>query len=246
MQRELRDLLERKVAYGGDYYFDMSGDQGGNEYLDMAAGNLVAGARKRRRVKRKGQPAKGSAAAKRKMAKVRAARRGGDFYDANDFGGDFYDVNDYVGGAKKGRRRRAARAKTGNFRNPIEQVERDLYKQQKTSQWLMTDGPEYAAKLQRKAAMINQALQRTGMRNVGVRYNDYYNNQLANLSALAPYQKAARRQGFKVAAPNVPADNNPQRAAYVEAVTAARNLNNVYAPIADVDLDHDANFQYLY
>jgi len=51
MQRELRDLLERKVAmgpgHGSGYYFDMNDDDDELDY-DLQAGELMAGGKRRK------------------------------------------------------------------------------------------------------------------------------------------------------------------------------------------------------
>lgn len=187
MQRELRELLERKAAMGshgflgGDYYYDMSGQ---GEYDD---GELVAGGRRKRgRKVKKAHLVKGSAAAKKHMAKIRKMRRGGDFVDLDD-------AMPYVGAGRK-----KARAKA--YRNPIESAVRDEYKDIANKDWLLSYGPEYAAKLTQKAAIINRALARTRLAPVGRAYNAIERANEAQLAAFRPYANAARRAGMKPAA----------------------------------------------
>jgi len=180
MQNTLRDLLEQKIAMqGGDYYYDMSGDS--------YAGDLVAGGRRRKRRggRKPAHMVKGSAAAKRHMAKVRRGR-----------GGDFVDLNDLAGAGKRGKRIQKHYS-PGGYRNPIQQAERDFYKEEKNKKWLITEGPAYSAKLQRKAAMIDAALKQTGMYGVGESYNTSYNDALQSLSSYVPYANASRKMGIK-------------------------------------------------
>jgi len=155
---------------------------------------------------------------------------GGDFVDYNDLsmydGGDFVDLDDlalYTGGAKiKHAHRKAARgAKVGNYRNPIEQAERNAYKRQKQADWLLTEGPAYAAKLRRKAQYINDALVNTDTNDLGRDYNLLYANELQRMSGYAPYSKAALKYNLRPAAPALPAGD--QYNAYIAALTRARN-----------------------
>lgn len=203
MQRELRALLEKKAAMGaqgflgGDYYYDMSGR---GEYDD---GELVAGGRRRK--------AKKLTPMQKKMKKVRAAkkRRGGDFVDLND-------SMPYIGAGRK-------KATQKGFRNPLEKAERDEYKAIADRDWLVSYGPEYAAKLTRKAAIINRALARTNLAPVGRAYNAIERANMANLAAYKPYADAARRAGVKMAPvdavwPAAPAN----AAAYNALIEAAR------------------------
>lgn len=192
MQRELRELLERKAAMGshgflgGDYYYDMSGQ---GEFDD---GQLVAGARRRKR--RVGRKKETKAQVKARMAKVRAGKK-------HKKGGDFVDLDDlmpYIGAG----RGKAVREKA--YRNPIEKAERDLYKQEMSEDWLLTSGPEYAAKLKKKADILNRALANTRMNTVADQYNQLYQGQLAEYSGYDPYIRAAQRSGIPIRGPALP------------------------------------------
>lgn len=219
MQRELRDMLERKVAMGGNY-FDMAGNMGGDfiDLGDFAGGDLMAGRRRRRRRVRRGgkKPAhmvKGSQAAKRHMAEVRKGKKFGR-------GGDFVDLDDYQGGAKK----RYKYAKTGNTRNPIEALQRQMYKEQKNKEWLARDGAEYASKLLKKAELITNSLNEMNITPLARAYQGVYDRTMQDYAAYAPAVKAARKQGIKFASPqyqyqapaynNAPADLAAYRALY--------------------------------
>lgn len=214
MQHELRELLERKVAmgpgHGSGYYFDMNDDD--IDY-DLQAGELMAGGKRRKRAKK-------MTPMQRKMAHVRSYKgKGGDYIDLNNY-------SYYQGGVQKakGRRRRAAAPRSGYARNPIEKAERELYKQEKNENWIMTQGPAYAAKLRKKADMITQALADTRMGVVGELYDQRYKNNLVNLSGYAPYMNASKKLGYKVSAlPAPPAAPNAYRIALANARRRVRN-----------------------
>lgn len=205
MQHQLRNMLERKVArgalenLGGDYYFDMNQGMGGDEYLDesMYAGDLVAGARKRRKPKKRATAAQLRALAKGR-AKLKKMRKGGDFIDLND--GNLYQ------GGKRGQKRAAklrARRSTYGFKDPLAKAELDEIKALQNQDWLRTVGPEYSARLQKKAAIINRALAKTGLGRVGKAYNDMLDANELQMSAYRPYAQAARMAGLKPAAPGI-------------------------------------------
>ncbi len=214
MQHELRELLERKVAmgpgHGSGYYFDMNDDD--IDY-DLQAGELMAGGKRRKKAKK-------MTPMQRKMAHVRSYKgKGGDYIDLNNY-------SYYQGGAGKNTRRKRIAKNTG-FKNPIQKAEKDYYNEQKKAEWLISSGPEYAARLQRKAAMINRALRSTGMAPVGINYNRAYREQLGRMNAWQPYAKAARKQGFKPTAPVGAADADLQAAiqAVREHLPGALNAN---------------------
>lgn len=235
MQRELRDLLERKVAmgpgHGSGYYFDMNDDD--DLDYDLQAGELMAGGKRRK--------AKKMTAMQRKMAKVRAGkRRGGDYVNLNDY-------SYYQGGAGKNtRRKRVAKIRSAaslrGFKNPLEKAQLDEYKAIKGQEWLRTVGPEYAAKLQQKAAIINRALVKTGLRPVGIAYNTAQRAAQNQLAAWEPYAKAAKRQGIQyqgpVAAPGNVYGNNQAL------ITAAINAINAPIALPAVDAEDYAPFAY--
>lgn len=217
MQRDLRNILQRKVALGGDYYFDMNPNMGGEEeYMeDLIAGDLIAGGKRKRKKKATAAQLR---SLKKARAELRKMRRGGDFINLND-------ASLYQGA---GRKKRAAKIRASaserGFKNPIEKAELDYIKQQKRLDWVLTEGPQYAAKLRKKAEMIENALNTTRMGNVGNQFNTLYENQLGQYSSYAPYIAAASKIGIPLRGPKLPAAADVDNAYRLGLVNARRAI----------------------
>lgn len=182
--------------------------QGGDYYYDMSGqGELAAGKRKRKHKK--------MTPMQKKMAHVRAGkkRRGGDFVDLDN-------LQPYQGAGRK-------KAGEKAFRNPIEKAERDILKQEYNEDWITSYGPEYAARLRKKADLITRALNQTRMNEVGRIYEDQFKRNEGLLSAYQPYTRAASKYGMKLAPIPVPdaADLIPYRVALGNARRGVRGVD---------------------
>lgn len=181
--------------------------RGGDYYYDMSGqGELAAGRRKRKHKK--------MTPMQKKMAHVRAGkkRRGGDFVDLND-------LQPYQGAGHK-----KARAKA--FRNPLETAMRDQYKDEYNDEWVRTTGPEYAAKLRKKAAVLNRALAETALGPLGQAYEDIEKANEIEMSAYLPYSNVAKKYGMKTEPVKAVWGPVANAAAYNTLVNNARNAAN--------------------
>lgn len=166
MQRELRRLLEEKVArqgmrYGQGYNLDMSDLQAGS-FVDL--NDLAGGKRRKKRKETKEQ-------LHRRMAKVRAAKK--------KRGGDFVDLNDFVGAA---------------YKNPIERAMKDAIKKRKDDQFDLLEADAYAAKLYKQKELIDAAISK--YENQGKQYIKDYQDALGAFASKKAIMKAAQKAGI--------------------------------------------------
>lgn len=176
MQRELRQLLEDKIArqgmrYGQGYNLDMSDLQAGS-FVDL---NDLEGGRRRRKTK------ESQAAINRRMAKVRAAKGSAMHRKrrAHKRGGDFVDLNDYYGSA---------------YKNPIDKAMKDAITKRKNKQFDLLEADAYAAKLYKQKELIKDAI--ANYESKGKRYIDEYEGALGAFASKKAIIKAAAKAGI--------------------------------------------------
>ena len=175
MQRDLRQMLENKVAEGQGYYFDQSG------------GELVAGRRRKpgrpKKAKKPARMVKGSKAAKDYMRKLRNMR-GKALNDPGDrqMLSGLYDENDAQG---------PEGLYAGKYKNPLQRAEKEYEQLQKDNEWNIIEAPKEMSNLLKTKLMVDA---------LRVKFNQEdkykYDEALKKISDNLAMEDVARKYGY--------------------------------------------------